>query len=76
MEKTLNQTLKYWPLVIAIVGIITMWVTIQKDQESTFTRINTLEAKTQSIDISNNQILVQLSQIQADLSWIKLNIKK
>jgi len=39
-------------------------------------RLGKVETKQDAIDCNNTNIQTQLSQIQADLSWIKLELQK
>lgn len=66
---------KYWPLIAAIAGIIVMWTTTNNTVASDTDRITTVEAKQQAYDSAQTQVLVQLSQIQSDLTWIKQKFK-
>lgn len=69
-QKRLN-ILDYWQIIIAIVMIIAGWVSIQNKQANADLRLDKVETKQIANDETNTKILVQLSAIQSDLSWVK-----
>lgn len=74
-KSPLKSLLIYWPLIVAVVGLIIGWTTFQLKLETVINRIATVETKASASEAINNQILTQLSQIQTDISWIKLRIQ-
>lgn len=64
----LDLTLKYWPLIIAVVGIGATWMRMQVIDKDHERRISTLEA-----DKKENTIL--LVQIQKELVEVKTLIE-
>ena len=54
-------------LVLTIFGILTTY---------TFNRMGQIEQKQVYQDTANTEIKTQLSQIQTDIAWIKLNLTK
>lgn len=65
-----------WLLLAFFAGLVTTWVNFQNVQESASNKIATLEQHMSSVDTNQSQILVQLAQIQTDLSWIRKQIQK
>lgn len=66
--------MKYWQLIIAIIMVVAGWVTIQNKQASADLRIEKIEVAQLTSNAKNTEILVQLSGIQSDLSWIKATL--
>jgi len=54
-------------LILTIFGILTTY---------TFSRMGSIEQKQVAQDTANTEIKTQLSQIQTDIAWIKLNLSK
>lgn len=73
-RKSINL-LQYWQVIVAVVLIIASFVTVQNRQANADDRIDKVEKKQASADTANTQILVQLSAIQSDLSWIREKFK-
>ena len=71
-----SSVLKYWPIIIALLGIAVSWGVMQTTEANTQDRLSKVETRQNDIDTSQTQILVQLSNISTDISWIKLNLKK
>jgi hypothetical protein len=62
-ERKVSWTVFVWAMGITL--IVIGWM---------FTKMNSLEAKVETIATQSNRIEVQLSQIQTDLQWIKVNL--
>lgn len=70
-----DKALRYWPLILAFVGILISWISFGYTDADAQKRILSLENRTQQIDTDQNLIQAQLSQIQTDIQWIKNNLK-
>jgi hypothetical protein len=70
-NKLISFIKENWVLIAFTVGIITTWANFINADAQADKRLTNLETKTESI----KSIEVQLSQIQTDLQWIKLNLK-
>jgi hypothetical protein len=70
-EKKFTNLSKWIPLLILGAGVIASWTTLNNNASVQEGKIKSLEARASMVESSNNQVLVQLSQIQADLSWIR-----
>lgn len=66
--------MKYWQLIVALFLIISGWVTIQNRQANAELRLEKVETSQLTSNADNTKILVQLSGIQSDLSWIKATL--
>lgn len=68
IEKTERKvSWTYFAWAMAIVLMMAGWF---------FTQISTLNTKIDAAMVQSNKIEVQLSQIQTDIQWIKVNIVK
>ncbi|MBX4188109.1 MAG: hypothetical protein KW793_03165 [Candidatus Doudnabacteria bacterium] len=61
-----NVSFQIFAWAIGIVIVVVGWM---------FTKMNALESKVDVAINANNQVLVQLSQIQTDILWIKDKLK-
>ena len=75
-ENSITRLTKWLPLLILGVGIVATWTTLKNTSAAQEEKITSLETRTRAAEVSNNQILVQLSQIQSDLSWIRKSLDK
>jgi len=60
-----------WPIIMALIALIVAWTKFGSRLSESEERIGTLEAKSTLSNEKQNQIMIQLSQIQADLMWIR-----
>ncbi len=67
---------KYWQLIALGVAFITAWANIQSTIKNIEVRTGVLETKLEAQTAQNIQILVQLSQMQTDLQWIKSRLSQ
>lgn len=65
----------HWMIIIFILGSITYWTTKGNTIDGHTKDIETLKASDVIISAQTNQVLVELSAIRADLSWIREKIK-
>ena len=82
-NKPIQTIRKYWPVVIFIFALGGLYVNLTEADLQNKNKINELSktqiefnVKLNTVDISQNTIMVQLSQIQTDIEWIKKNINK
>jgi len=76
-EKTPLQLLKAnWVIIVFVFGSFAAWVTLTNKVESHAQEIKALQLVDNATMSSNNQILVELSGIRADLIWLKNNLNK
>lgn len=68
--------LKYWVVLVFLVMSIGAWVTLSNKVESHTDSIKSLHAADVTAAALNNQVLVELSGIRADLMWLKANLNK
>jgi hypothetical protein len=66
-----QSVMRYWPIVIAVLGIAVSWGVMQTTEANTRDRLSKVEVRQGSIDTTQTQILVQLGNIQTDLGWVK-----
>lgn len=84
MEAPVLKFIKsYWFIIVFIGSLVAGWVNFTntdaiaaKRDDAAVERISLLEEQHAEQDKVQNLIQVQLSQIQTDLQWIKLNLKK
>lgn len=74
-QNGIGTLLKYWPVILFIAGLIMTWTNFKNQTSANEDRLTKLEARAIAWDNNQNEILVQLSQIQADLAWIKNKYK-
>jgi hypothetical protein len=67
--------IKYLPLITLAVMSIFAWANLNNTINNNDKRITALEASDRVSRDAQNQMLIQLSQIQADLGWIKNQLK-
>ena len=60
-----------WPIILALIALIVAWTKFGTRLSESEARIGILEGKITQSDEKQNQIMIQLSQIQADLLWIR-----
>lgn len=70
-KRTLRFLKENWMGIVFIAGLIVTWTNLKNTQANSQERITSLETKVASVDASQNEILVQLSQIQTDVSWLR-----
>jgi hypothetical protein len=71
----INLLLKYWPLIMVVISVIIMFANQSSSIENNTERITALELSDRASRDAQNQMLVQLSQIQTDIQWIKNQLK-
>jgi hypothetical protein len=62
--------MRYLPLAILAASMILAWGSLKDTSANSEKRITALEASDKASRDVQNQMLVQLSQIQADLKWL------
>jgi len=77
MERGLLKQIKEnWVILFFIASLIVTWTRFEVSLGTLEERVVTLETRSEKSIEVQNQILVQLSQIQTDLSWIRSNLAK
>lgn len=76
LTKKTDILVKYWPIIVSIVLLIGAWFTLKTSVDANTGNISKLQTHQETIDTNQTQILVQLSQIQADISWVKERLNK
>lgn len=67
--------LEYWPLIGAIVAGIVGFTLLRSDVVQLQTEYATLQTSQTAYNSGQQQVLIQISQIQTDIQWIKDNLK-
>jgi hypothetical protein len=67
--------IKYLPLITIAALAFMAWGDLRTTNGANEKRLTTLEMSDRTSRDTQNQMLVQLSQIQADLGWIKNQLK-
>ena len=84
IEKAPVQSIrKYWPLIVfifALGGLYARMTAVDAKNQEDIKKLDTaqvlLQGNVNVVTSSQNTIMVQLSQIQTDIQWIKKNINK
>lgn len=66
---------KYWVVLVFLFGTLTAWVTLNSKVDAHSDEIQSLKVSNALSATTNNQILVELSGIRADLVWLKNNFR-
>ena len=64
-----------WVILVFLVSVVVTWTKFIQADSLADARLIKVEGITQSQMVSQAQIMTQLSQIQTDLSWIKIQLK-
>ena len=66
--------MKFLPIILVAAGVVASFVTLQNQVAGASERLVKVEDQQRADDKTNTQILVELSGIRSDLTWIKSSL--